>query len=72
MILFYSELIDIEMKILAENKENEKFVIHYLSCADLMKSVSLQKATKYINDRPILLLASTDNMLKARCCIPKV
>lgn len=66
-----SEMIDIEMKSVLEKSTNESHIVHYLSCSDLMKSVSLQKATRYVEDRPVLILSVTDDMIKARCCIPK-
>lgn len=66
-----SELLDVEMKSVAEKDSNSPFVIHFLSCSDLMKSVSLQKATRFVKDRPVLIISLTDNAVKARCCVPK-
>ena len=66
-----SEMIDIEMKSVLKKNTKESHIIHYLSCSDLMKSVSLQKATRYVEDRPVLILSVTEDMIKARCCIPK-
>jgi alanyl-tRNA synthetase len=66
-----SELLDIEMKELV-SKNTDSFIIHNLSCSDLMKSVSLQKATRYVSDRPVMLFSFTEEMIKARCCVPKV
>lgn len=66
-----NELLDIEMMDVVENSASYSHIIHFLSCSDLMKSVSLQKATRYIQDRPVLILSLTDEMIKARCCVPK-
>ena len=66
-----SELLDVEMKSVAEKASNSPFVIHFLSCSDLMKTVSLQKATRFVKDRPVLIISLTDNAVKARCCVPK-
>jgi alanyl-tRNA synthetase len=66
-----TELLDVEMKQVAEENLKSPYVIHFLACSDLMKSVSLQKATRYIKDRPVLVISLTDNSVKARCCVPQ-
>jgi alanyl-tRNA synthetase len=66
-----SELLDVEMKKIAEETAQAPFVVHFLSCSDLMKSVSLQKATRFVKNRPILVISLTDNAVKARCCVPQ-
>lgn len=48
------------------------FILHYISSSALMEEVPLQKATKHCTDRPILVIARGDNVVKARCCVPKV
>lgn len=65
-----SELLDIEMKSVLVEKKDQPFVVHFLSCSDLMKSVSLQKATRYVTDRPVLIISLTDRSVKARCVVP--
>ncbi|KAG4073432.1 hypothetical protein HA402_000656 [Bradysia odoriphaga] len=67
------DFIDIEMKNVLENspKETHPFIVHFLTCATLLKSVKLQKATRLCTDRPIMVLSSTDNQIKARCCVPR-
>lgn len=66
-----SELLDLEMRTVAEENKQCPFVIHFLSCSDLMKSVSLTKATRAIKDKPVLILSLTDGELKARCSVPQ-
>lgn len=65
-----SELLDIEMKSVLDERKNQSFIVHFLSCSDLMKSVPLQKATRYVKDRPVLVISLTDGSLKARCVVP--
>lgn len=65
-----SELLDIEMKSVVEQNADKPAVVHFLSCSDLMKSVSLQKATRYLKDRPVLIISLTNGIAKARCCVP--
>ena len=37
-----------------------------------MDSIPLQKATRFCEDKPIILITKTsDGVLKARCCVPK-
>jgi alanyl-tRNA synthetase len=64
-------LLDIEMKDLLERSPHSPYLIHSLECSDLMKSVSLLKATRYVRDRPVMIFSVTDNsIIKARCCVP--
>lgn len=60
------------MKNVLENspKETHPFIVHFLTCATLLESVRLQKATRFCTDRPIIVLSSTDDEIKARCCVP--
>lgn len=48
------------------------YLVHYISSSVLMEEVPLQKATKHCTDRPILVIAKADGIVKARCCVPKV
>lgn len=68
------EFVEIEMKSLMEAKPRERypFIVHYLASSTLMESVPLQKVTKYVTDRPILVISFTRNTVKARCCVPEV
>lgn len=67
-----SELLDIEMKNVAEKHADSKFIVHFIGCSDLMKNVSLQKATRIVSDdKPIIAISLADEEVKARCCIPK-
>lgn len=68
------EFVEIEMKSLLEARPKEKypFIVHYLASATLMESVPLQKVTKYVTDRPILVISFTGNTVKARCSVPEV
>lgn len=51
-------------------KESHPFIVHFLTCTTLMESVSLQKATRFCTDRPIIVLSLTYGEVKARCCVP--
>ena len=48
------------------------YLAHFLQCSSLMDSVPLQKATRMCTQIPVLLIASSEGVLKARCCVPKV
>lgn len=65
------ELLSVEMKLVKEKNEENPFVIHYLSCSDLMKSVSLEKATRWVDDKPVIVLSLTEDEIKARCVVPR-
>lgn len=66
-----NELLDVEMQAVMKKSANAPFVVHFLSCSDLMKSVSLQKATRYVKDKPVMVISLTNNFVKARCCVPQ-
>lgn len=65
-----TELLSVEMQTVKEKNEQNPFVIHYLSCSDFMKSVSLEKATRYFDDKPVIILSLTQDEIKARCVVP--
>lgn len=66
------ELLDIEMKSVTEKQKDSKFIIHLLTCSELMKNVSLQKATRLIdNQKPVIIASYVDDEIKARCCVPQ-
>jgi alanyl-tRNA synthetase len=71
------EFIEIEMRNalesnLSETKNNQKYMVHYLRSSLVLESVSLQKATKFCSDIPVIIISYADNMVKARCCVPEV
>lgn len=53
-------------------KSNHKFIVHYLRASTMLENAPLQKATKICPDLPVLVIAYTDNTVKARCCVPEV
>ncbi|XP_070490768.1 alanine--tRNA ligase, mitochondrial [Chironomus tepperi] len=67
-----SELLDIEMKAVSDKNKDSKFIVHFLTCSELMKNVSLQKATRLIDDqKPVIIVSYVDDEVKARCCVPQ-
>lgn len=77
IILYCRDFIEIEMQnVLDSNikttKSNRKYIVHYLRTSMILQSVPLQKATKLCPNLPILVISYADNMVKARCCVPKV
>ncbi|XP_018576954.1 alanine--tRNA ligase, mitochondrial isoform X2 [Anoplophora glabripennis] len=70
------DFIEIEMQNVLDSsvktsKSNKKYIVHYLRSSMILQSVPLQKATKLCPDLPILVISYADNMVKARCCVPK-
>ncbi|XP_037935864.1 alanine--tRNA ligase, mitochondrial [Teleopsis dalmanni] len=67
------EFVEVEMKNLIQEKpiETHPYILHYIHSSALMEAVPLQKATKICNDRPVLVISMCDNILRARCCVPK-
>lgn len=61
------------MKNVLENSPQEvhPFIVHFLTCATLLETVHLQKATRFCTDRPIIVLSSSDGEINARCCVPE-
>lgn len=53
-------------------KNKQQYIIHYLRCSMILENVPLHKATKICPDLPILVIAYSDGMVKARCCVPEV
>jgi alanyl-tRNA synthetase len=75
--MIFREFIEIEMRNalesnLSETKNNQKYMVHYLRSSLVLESVSLQKATKFCSDIPVIIISYADNMVKARCCVPEV
>lgn len=76
-VIGYREFVEMEMQGVLESKvkvtsTNKKFLVHYLRSSMILESVPLQKATKLCPDIPVLVISYSDNMVKARCCVPKV
>ncbi|KAI8120807.1 mitochondrial, Alanine--tRNA ligase [Lucilia cuprina] len=67
------ELVEVEMRNVLQEKplESHPFILHYISSSALMEEVPLQKVTRLCTDRPILVISRSDNIVKARCCVPK-
>ncbi|CAH0551677.1 unnamed protein product [Brassicogethes aeneus] len=70
------DFIELEMKdVLDTNvkktKNDKEYVVHYLRSSMMLQDVPLQRATKLCPDLPVLVIAFADNMVKARCCVPK-
>lgn len=55
-----------------QTKSNQKYIVHYLRTSTMLENTPLQKATRICPDLPVLVIAYTDNAVKARCCVPKV
>ncbi|XP_060519599.1 alanine--tRNA ligase, mitochondrial isoform X2 [Cylas formicarius] len=53
------------------SKSNKKYIVHYLRSSVVLDSVPLQKATKLCPNMPVLIVSYSDNIVKARCCVPK-
>lgn len=60
----------IEMRSVLSERSSDSFIIHFLSCSEKMKSVSLSEVTRHVKDRPVLIFSYTDNTVKAQCCVP--
>lgn len=52
-------------------KTDKEYIVHYLRSSMMLQSVSLQTATRMCPNLPVLVIAYADNMVKARCCVPK-
>ncbi|XP_008196000.1 alanine--tRNA ligase, mitochondrial [Tribolium castaneum] len=70
------EFIEIEMRNAMESNvsqtaKNRKYMVHYLRTSLILENVSLQKATNLCPDIPVLIISYSDNVVKARCCVPE-
>ncbi|XP_066152108.1 alanine--tRNA ligase, mitochondrial isoform X1 [Euwallacea fornicatus] len=68
--------VDLEMHDAMKNKiqvtkSNKKYMIHYLKSSVMFESVPLQRATSVCPNIPVIVIAYSDGMVKARCCVPK-
>ncbi|KAJ8935028.1 hypothetical protein NQ314_013053 [Rhamnusium bicolor] len=52
-------------------KSNKKYIVHYLRSSMILESVPLQKATNLCSHIPVIVISYADNLVKARCCVPK-
>uniref|UniRef100_A0A1A9X0J8 alanine--tRNA ligase n=1 Tax=Glossina brevipalpis TaxID=37001 RepID=A0A1A9X0J8_9MUSC len=65
------EFVEVEMRNLLQERSptTHRFILHYISSSALMEEeVPLQKATKLCKDRPILVIAMSNGIVRARCC----
>lgn len=70
------QFIDLEMNTVMEANRNKSkndipFIVHFLGCSSILDNIPLQRATKICSNVPILVVAYTDEIVKARCCVPK-
>jgi len=65
-----NELLEKEMKKVHEINAKSPYIVHFLSCANLMKPDSLHKATQHVTDKPIMIISLTQDKVQARCCVP--
>ncbi|ERL85827.1 alanine--tRNA ligase, mitochondrial isoform X1 [Dendroctonus ponderosae] len=68
--------VDMEMHDALERKvevtaSDRKFIVHYLRSSMMFESVPLQRATAMCSDMPVIVIAYSDSMVKARCCVPQ-
>jgi len=74
----FRSFVDIEMYDAISNrtqtttKSNQKYMVHYLRSSMMFESVPLERATEMCSDIPVIVLAYSDSMVKARCSVPKV
>lgn len=72
-----NEFIDMEMqnvlntKLEKTSKTQQKYIIHYLRTSMIMETVPLHRATKLCKNIPVIVISYTDNVVQARCCVPK-
>ncbi|XP_045470743.1 alanine--tRNA ligase, mitochondrial [Harmonia axyridis] len=71
-----NEFIDMEMQNVLDSKvqttySNKKYIIHYLRTSMILETVPLQRATKMCKNIPVMVISYTDNVVQARCCVPK-
>lgn len=71
-----NEFIDMEMQNVLDSKiqiteSNKKYIIHYLRTSMILETVPLQRATKMCKNIPVMVISYTDNIVQARCCVPK-
>ncbi|KAH8398376.1 hypothetical protein KR215_009514 [Drosophila sulfurigaster] len=67
------EFVEVEMRNLLLEKplDTNPYILHYITSSALVEEIPLQRATKLCTDRPILVVSMCNNIVKARCCVPK-
>ncbi|GLV40333.1 Alanyl-tRNA synthetase mitochondrial [Carabus blaptoides fortunei] len=70
------QFIDLEMKSVIETNEcrtknNKPYIVHFLGCSSILDNVPLQRATKVCANVPVIVISYSDDMAKARCCVPQ-
>jgi len=70
-LIFRRDALETEMQAVLANRQLP-FLVHFLRCSSMMDTVPLQKATRMCPQIPVLLLAHSEGVVKARCCVPKV
>ncbi|CAG9766243.1 unnamed protein product [Ceutorhynchus assimilis] len=54
-----------------KTNSNTKYLVHYLRSSMMLESVPLHAATAMCSEMPVIIIAYSDDMVKARCCVPK-
>lgn len=65
-----NDTLDKEMQFVRNENASNSFIIHLLTCSDIMPQDSLHKATQHVTDKPILIISLANNKIQARCCVP--
>ncbi|KAK5648526.1 hypothetical protein RI129_003418 [Pyrocoelia pectoralis] len=63
--------IKLALKKITDGMNENKFIVHYLECSKNMDTIPLHKATKICRNIPILVISNVNNVIRARCCVPK-
>jgi hypothetical protein len=69
--IFHRDAMETEMQALLATNQSS-FLVHFLHCSSTLDTVPLQKATRMCPDIPVLILAHSEGLVKARCCVPEV
>ncbi|PNF17360.1 hypothetical protein B7P43_G02965, partial [Cryptotermes secundus] len=64
------DALETEMQTLLATNQSS-FLVHFLQCSSTTDTVPLQKATRMCPHIPVLLLAHSEGLIKARCCVPE-
>lgn len=75
--MIFRDLINLEMKTAVSSNQlksakDHSYIVHFLECSSMLENVQLQQATKICPDIPVIVVSYSENMVKARCCVPKV
>lgn len=55
-----------------KTKDNKPYIVHFLGCSSILDNVPLQRATKVCVNIPVIVISYSDDIVKARCCVPQV